>query len=218
MDGEILSVLDQCSIPNLKELLILNEQRNHLVEPEVESTDLGVTHLLRFVEHSECNVESFIYLRPMVLSKFKGLWQQWSSSLTKLGITVTSATRVDTVRELTFEEGKPGILPYLQHLELCTPEGMSIFQDGSLLEMALSRHTRCPGSFRTLVVETRMADEDILSQDIITEMKRLRGMRAVGVRVKLFLATDVYIAEHPCSDCFETDERFAKFLKERGGV
>ncbi len=72
LDGEILSVLDQCSIPNLKEILILNEQGNRLVEPEVESIDLGVTHLLRFVERSECNVESFIYLKPMVLSKFKG--------------------------------------------------------------------------------------------------------------------------------------------------
>ncbi|KAK0434418.1 hypothetical protein EV421DRAFT_1839740 [Armillaria borealis] len=210
LDSGSLSILDQCSIPNLKELTISSGHGKYLSGSEVESADPGVEYLLRFVERSECNVETFVSSLSMPLSTFKSLWTQWSSSLTKLTITVTSVTRVDAVRELTFEDGKPGILPKLQHLILRTLEGISIFQDGSLLQMVSSRLTR-PGSFRMLAIETRLTGEHVLSQDIITQMNRLREMRAVGIRAefRVFLAKDREYLDH-----FETDGHFAKFLKE----
>ncbi len=216
LDSKSLSILDQCSVPNLKALSIYSGYGNHPGGSEVESTDPGVEYLLRFVERSDCNVQTFVSFLSTPLSIFKSLWKQWSSSLTNLTVTVTSAARLDAVRELTFKEGKPGILPYLQHLTLRSSEGVSIFQDGSLLGMASSRLTRCPGSFRTLAIETMMSGEDILSQDIITQMKRLREMRAVGVRVELLLVKSLHYAHYyPTLDYFETDERFTKFLKER---
>ncbi|PBK61863.1 hypothetical protein ARMSODRAFT_1025403 [Armillaria solidipes] len=211
LDSGSLSILDQCSIPNLKELSIGSRHtKNFLSVSEVESTDPGVEYLLRFVERSECNVQTFVSSLSMLLSTFKSLWTQWSLSLTKLTITVTSATRVDAVQELTFEDSKPGILPKLQHLILRMPKGMSIFQDGSLLQMVSSWLT-CPGSFRMLAIETRLTGEHVLSQDIITQMNRLCEMRAVGVcaEFRVFLAKD-----REYLDYFETDEHFAKFLKE----
>ncbi len=52
----------------------------------------------------------------------------------------------------------------------------------------------------------------LLSQEIITQMKRLRAeMRAESVCVKLYLAQNL-------RDYFETDERFTKFVEERKGV
>ncbi|KAK0199596.1 hypothetical protein DFS33DRAFT_1456875 [Desarmillaria ectypa] len=163
--------------PNLKELFIHNEHGNHLVGPQVESVD-EVGHLLRFVERSECNVQTFFCFRPTPLSTFRGLWKQWSLSLTKLAIAVTSTTQMDVIRELTFEEGKPGTLPNLQYLTLCTPVGVSIFKDDSLLKMASSRLTRRPGNFTKLAIMTGTFHGEVLSQDIITQMKRLREMRA----------------------------------------
>ncbi|KAK0212006.1 hypothetical protein IW262DRAFT_1467426 [Armillaria fumosa] len=215
LESESLSILDPYSIPHLKELSIHGQHRDHSGGSHVESADPGVEYLFRFVERSECNVQTFNSFLSMPLSIFKRLWKQWSSSLTKLTVTVTSAARLDAVRELTFKEGKPGILPNLQHLTLRSYEGVLIFQDGSLVEMASSRLTRCPQCFRTLVIETTMGGEDILSHDIITQMKRLREMRAMGVRVKLLLVKSLYYVEYPSLDYFETDERFAKFLKKK---
>ncbi len=126
--------------------------------------------------------------------------------MTTLIITVTSATRADTVRELTIEEGKSDILPNLQNLTLDTIEGMAIFKDDSLLKIASSR---CPGVVTTLAITTKMLDGAILSQDTITQMKHLREMRAVGVQVKFMLATEIDL------DYFETDERFAEVVEER---
>ncbi|KAK0434455.1 hypothetical protein EV421DRAFT_1909355 [Armillaria borealis] len=59
------------------------------------------------------------------LSTSKGIWKHRSTSSTKTIITVTSATRADAhvVRELTFKEGKPGILPELQRSRWRAPEG-----------------------------------------------------------------------------------------------
>ncbi|PBK84056.1 hypothetical protein ARMGADRAFT_616957 [Armillaria gallica] len=216
LDSDILSILDRCSIPNLKELYISSKRRNYLAGPEVE---IGVGPLLRFVERSECSVKAFSCydLRPVPLSKFNGLWKQWSSSLTKLAMFVTSATLVDAVRELTFEEAKPSILPNLQHLTLFTLEGVSIFKDDSLLRMASSRLTRCPGSFTTLAIRIGMDNRKVLlSQEIITQTKRLRAeMRAEGVCVKLYLAQNLL---DYWRDYFEIDERFTKFVEERKSV
>ncbi|KAK0434447.1 hypothetical protein EV421DRAFT_2039625 [Armillaria borealis] len=212
LDSDILSILDRCSIPNLKEIYISGKHRNYLAGPEVE---YGVGPLLRFVERSECSVEAFSCydFKPVPLSEFNGLWKQWSSSLTKLAMFVTSATRVDAVRELTFEEGKPSILPNLQHLTLFALEGVSIFKDDSLLKMASSRLTRCPGSFTTLAIRIGTYNGKVLSQEIITQMKRLRTeMRAEGVCVKLYLAQNLL---DYFRDYFETDERFTKFVEER---
>ncbi len=130
---------------------------------------------------------------------------------------VTSATRVDAVRELTFEEGKPSILPNLQHLTLFSLEGVSIFKDDSLLRMASSRLTRCPGSFTTLAIRIGMDNgKDLLNQEILTQMKRLRAeMRAESVCVKLYLAQNL---RDYWRDYFETDERFTEFVEERKGV
>ncbi len=54
---------------------------------------------------------------------------------------------------------------------------------------------------------TRMLDREVISQDVVSQMKRLREMRAVGVRVELLLAN--YL------DYFETDERFDQFVEAR---
>ncbi len=72
LDSDTLSILDRCSILNLKELYISSKRGNYLAGPEVE---IGVGLLLRFVERSECSVEAFSCydLRPMPLSKFNGL-------------------------------------------------------------------------------------------------------------------------------------------------
>ncbi|PBK86716.1 hypothetical protein ARMGADRAFT_1035285 [Armillaria gallica] len=67
----------------------------------------------------------------------------------------STRTDVHVVRELTFEEGKPGILPDLQRL------------------------SRCPGSFTKLMIKTKMGDREVLSEDIITRVKGLLKMRAV---------------------------------------
>ncbi len=206
---EIPSILDRCLMPNLKEFFIYGERGEYaMVAPELEPAEVKV--LLRFVWRSECKVRTFFCFRPMPVSAFKSLWKQWSTSLTNLNITVTSATRADIVRELTIEEGEPGILPSLQHLELRTPERACIFRNDSLLKMASSRLTRYPGSFMTLEIVTWMLGTDILSQDIITQMKRLREMRAAGVRVKLFAVDNVEYLDY-----FETDEVFAQFIEER---
>ncbi|KAK0436301.1 uncharacterized protein EV420DRAFT_241876 [Desarmillaria tabescens] len=152
LDGKLLCILDRFSIPNLKELLICSKLgEDHLVRPEVESPDLGVGvgHLLRFLKGSECNLQAFHCFIPIPLSALRSLWKQWLSSLTRLTITITLPTQGDVVRELTFQEGEPGVLPNLQLLRLRTPDGVSIFEDDSLLKMVLSRLARCPGSFTT---------------------------------------------------------------------
>ncbi|SJL14465.1 uncharacterized protein ARMOST_17922 [Armillaria ostoyae] len=201
---EIPSILDRCCMPNLKELSISGQ---YVIPSGLEPVDLKV--LLRFVLHSECNVRKFCCFKPIPFSALKSLWERWSSSLTELTITLTSATRADTVRELTFEEGKPDILPNLQHLTLDTIEGMTIFEDDSLLKMASSRF---PGGFTTLTITTRTLEWEVLSQDITTQMKHLREMRAVGIRVKFILATEIDL------DYFDTDEHFAEFVEERSMV
>lgn len=205
LEGEIPSILDRCSIQNLKEMLVYSEYRPYVVGPEIEHAELRT--LLRFVGCSECNVRTFSYFRPILLLTFKGVWKQWSSSLEGLTITVDAATRTEAVRELTFEEGEPSILPNLQRLMLRTPEGSCIFQDDSLLRMASSRCTRHPGCLTKFTVMTRMLDREVISQDVVTQMKRLREMRVVGVRVELLLAN--YL------DYFETDERFDQFVEAR---
>ncbi len=110
-------------------------------------------------------------------------WKHGPASSTKLAITVTSATRADVhvVRELTFEDGKPGILPDLQRMRWRAPKGICTFQDNSLLKMASSRRTRCPGSFTKLMIKTKMGDRDVLSEDIITRVKGLYKMGAMDV-------------------------------------
>ncbi|PBK59381.1 hypothetical protein ARMSODRAFT_983059 [Armillaria solidipes] len=125
---------------------------------------------------------SMLNLKELLLYN-KYAWRHWSASATKLAITITSATRADVhvVRELTFEGGKPGILLDLQRLRWRAPEGICTFQDNSLLKMASSRRTRCPGSFIKLMVKTKIGDRDVLSEDIITRVKGLRKIRAVGV-------------------------------------
>ncbi len=56
----------------------------------------------------------------------------------------------------------------------------------------------------------------LLSQEIITQMKRLRAeTRAESVCVKLYLAQNL---RDYWRDYFETDERFTKFVEERKGV
>ncbi len=132
-------------------------------------------------------------------------WEQWSTSLTKLTITVVETTRADTVRELTFEEGRPGVLPNLQYLKLRAPEGLCIFEDDSLVKMAFSRHTRCPGTFTDFLIHTILDAGEVPSRDSIIHMKRLRNLRTLGVRVQLLLG-----GRH--LDHFETDEVFAEFL------
>ncbi|KAK0434430.1 hypothetical protein EV421DRAFT_1740864 [Armillaria borealis] len=120
-------------MPNLKELLVYSEYRPYVVGPEIEHAELET--LLRFVGHSECNVRTFSYFRPILFSTFKGVWKRWSSSLVDLTITVNSATRTEAVRELTFGEGEPGILPNLQHLMLRRQPS----QDGILKAHSISR-------------------------------------------------------------------------------
>ncbi|PBK59388.1 hypothetical protein ARMSODRAFT_1027444 [Armillaria solidipes] len=176
LSGEIPSTLDRCFMPNLEQLFLYKEYSSILNGPEVDPADLRT--LFHFVWCSECHLQSFSYLRPVALSVFKGVWTQYSLSLTEFTITVTSATRADAVRELTLEEGELGILPKLQHLRLRTPEGVCIFQDDSLLKMASSRCTQYLGSF-TLMIETEMGDGDVLTKDVITQMKRLREMKAI---------------------------------------
>ncbi|SJL14475.1 uncharacterized protein ARMOST_17933 [Armillaria ostoyae] len=141
LNGEIPSVLDRYSLLNWKELFLY-----------------------------KCNIQAFSYFRPISLSTFKGIWKLRSTSSTKLAITVTSATRADVhvARELMFEEGKPGVLPELQHSRWRAPEGIYTFQDNSLLKIASSRCTRCPGGF---MIKTKMDDRDVLSEDIIAQMR-----------------------------------------------
>ncbi|PBK86710.1 hypothetical protein ARMGADRAFT_1086220 [Armillaria gallica] len=203
LNGEIPSTLDRCFMPNLEQVSLYKECSSILNGPEVDPADLRT--LFHFVRCSECYLQSFSYLRPVALSVFKSVWIQCSLSLTELTITVTSATRADAVRELTLEEGELGILPKLQHLRLRTPEGVCIFQDDGLFKMASSRCTRYLGSF-TLMIETEMGDGDVLTQNVITQMKRLREMKAVGVHVGLSLSG--------YSDRFATDKCFAEFLEE----
>ncbi len=69
---------------------------------------------------------NIVLLFQTPLSTSKGIWKHGSTSSTKTIITVTSAARADArvVRELTFKEGKPGILPELQRSRCRTPEGV----------------------------------------------------------------------------------------------
>ncbi|KAK0434436.1 hypothetical protein EV421DRAFT_1991890 [Armillaria borealis] len=204
LNDDIPAILDRCPMPNLTELFLYEGYSTFFDDPEVSTADQ--TLLLRFVERSGCNMRDFHCFRPIPLLMFQSIWKQWPTSLMNLTITVSSTTRVDAVRELTFEEGKPGVLPNLRHLTLRMSEGLSIFGDDSLLKMASSRY---PGGFTTLTITPEMRRGAVLSQDTITQMKRLREMGAVSVRVKFILTTEIDF------DYFETDERFAKFVEER---
>lgn len=160
---DIPVILDRCPMPNLKELFLYEGYSTFFGDPEVSPADQ--TLFLHFVERSKCNVRDFCCFQQMPLLMVQSIWKQWPTSLTNLTITVSSTTRVDAVRELTFQEGKPVVLPNLQHLTLRMSEGMSTFGDDSLLKMASSRY---PGGFTTLTIITKMLDGTVLSQDTIT--------------------------------------------------
>ncbi|KAK0443384.1 uncharacterized protein EV420DRAFT_1029490 [Desarmillaria tabescens] len=70
LNGEIPSVLDQCSMPNLKELFVYSEYRPY-VGGLLEIDPADIKRLVRFVSRSECSVRTFSCFRPMPLSTFK---------------------------------------------------------------------------------------------------------------------------------------------------
>ncbi len=204
LDGDIPTVLGQCFMPNLKELFVYRDYEMELIAPMI-APPAHAGSLLRFACHSKSNLQTFSYFKSLPLPVLNSAWEQWSTSLTKLTITVVETTRADTVRELTFEEGRPGVLPNLQYLKLRAPEGLCIFEDDSLVKMAFSRHTRCPGTFTDFLIHTILDAGEVPSRDSIIHMKRLRDLKTLGVRVQLLLG-----GRH--LDHFETDEVFAEFL------
>ncbi|PBK84058.1 hypothetical protein ARMGADRAFT_1037417 [Armillaria gallica] len=103
----------------------------------------------------------YLFRRSKAFENFGQRHRQNSSSpLTRADVHVA--------RELTFEEGKLGILPELQRSRWRVPEGIYTFQDNSLLKIASSRRTRYPGGF---TIKTKMDDKDVLSEDIIAQMR-----------------------------------------------
>lgn len=60
-----------------------------------------------------------------------------------------------------------------------------------------------------LMIMTGTLEWEVLSQDIITQMRHLHEMRAVGIRVKFILTTEIDL------DYSKTDECFTESVKER---